>query len=101
MMSARVVLVAGIADSSSGGDWWVEEGELMGINSQCKPVFCQGRLSSHLQTSAVTDVRTPPHRLLMWHRSRLKGTKGLLEVSGVWVRVWWNKEGLQMSCKNL
>ena len=50
---------------------------------------CQGRLSSHLQTSAVTDVRTPPHRLLTWHRSRPKGTKGLLEGSGVRVRVRW------------
>ena len=49
---------------------------------------CQGRLSSHLQTSAVTDVRTPPHRLLTWHGSRLKGTKGLLEGSGVRVGVW-------------
>ena len=51
---------------------------------------CQGRLSSHLQTSAVTDVRTPPHRLLTWHRSRPKGTKGLPEGSGVRVRVQWN-----------
>jgi hypothetical protein len=58
---------------------------------------CQGRLSSHLQTSAVTDVCTPPHRLLMWHGSRPKGTKGLLEGSGVRVRVWWNQEGLQTS----
>ena len=51
--------------------------------------YCQGQLSSHLQTSAVTDVHTPPHRLLTWHGSRPKGTKGLLEVSGVWVRVRW------------
>ena len=50
---------------------------------------CQGRLSSHLQTSAVTDVCTLPHRLLTWHGSRPKRTKGLLEVSSVWVRVRW------------
>ena len=49
--------------------------------------LCQGRLFSHLQTSAVTDVRTPPHRLLTWHGSRPKGTKGLLKGSGVRVRV--------------
>ena len=53
-------------------------------------VYCQGRLSSHLQMSAVTDIRTPPHRLLTWHGSRPKGTKGLLEGSGVRVRVQWN-----------
>ena len=52
-------------------------------------IVCQGRLSSHLQTSAVTDVRMLPHRLLTWHGSRPKGTKGLLEGSGVWVRVRW------------
>jgi hypothetical protein len=66
--------------------------ELLAGTADC---FCQGQLSSHLQTSAVTDVRTPPHRLLTWHGSRLKGTKGLLEGSGVRVRVRWNQEGLQ------
>ena len=54
------------------------------------PTECQGRLSSHLQTNAVTDIRTPPHRLLTWQGSRPKGTKGLLKVSGVRVRVRWN-----------
>ena len=44
-------------------------------------------LSFPWRTNAVTDVRTPPHRLLTWHGSRLKGTKGLLKGSGVRVRV--------------
>ena len=83
--------------------WYASVGDLW---ATCSTVYigytsCQGWLSSHLQMSAVTDVCTLPHRLLTWHGSRPKGTKGLLEGSDVRVRVRWNQEGLQMSCEDL
>jgi hypothetical protein len=37
-------------------------------------------------TLKVTDVHTLPHRLLMWHGSRLRELKDLLTVSGGSVR---------------
>ena len=48
--------------------------------------YCDRCTHAATQATNVAQIKT-------------EGTKGLLTVSGVWVRVRWKCEGLQMSCK--
>ena len=67
VMSARTVLVAGIADSGGGGDWWVEEGELMGTNSQYKSAFSTEPPPPY--HSAIRTLRSSQHSIGMLRRT--------------------------------
>jgi hypothetical protein len=76
---------AGSQRFRENGAMFVQEAFQVGVPEGPKTGSCQCTHAT-IQATKVAQIKT-------------EGTKGLLTVSSVRVRVWWKCEGLQMSCK--